>query len=81
MTATMDTTTERALGAELSDAALVDYWNERACDWRAVRAHRLVCGECGATYADMVWVETIPGEPHIECPCGEQFSLTVNRDR
>lgn len=65
----------------MEDTALIDVWDDKRCDWRSVPAYRVVCPECGATYADLVWVEAIRDEPHLECQCGEQFSLTVNRNR
>lgn len=41
---------------------------------------RVVCPECGGTFADMVWYDanrrhTEAGELWVvECPCGEQFT-------
>ena len=58
----------------MEETTLVYVWHERRCAWVPRMAARVVCPECGRTYGEMWWEEVIIHEPHLQCPCGEQFS-------
>ncbi len=60
------------------DDPTVYVWGEYAVDWRMVRASRVVCPECGRSYAKMNWLEADDGDRVLRCPCGESFYITSN---
>lgn len=60
----------------MEDDRRVYFWHDEQCAWLPITAARLVCPECGRAYGEMWWEEIIAGEPHIQCPCGEQFSTS-----
>jgi len=57
-------------------------WSDKQTQFIRTPVERVVCPECGNKFAehqdaddpDMWWDETIKGEPHIACACGEQFT-------
>lgn len=72
---------ELILDARYDDLFIDVYAYGEIWDWKSVRARYSRCPECFRYYRAMRWESTIPSFPHCVCPCGERFTLTMNRDR
>ena len=65
----------------MDDDTTVYVYSDSRYDFEPKPAYRVICPECGNGYwscdedgeSCMWWEVVIPGEPFLQCDCGEQF--------